>query len=410
MAVNARRIGQICTTMSMLAALATPAPGRTGLHSSMQEKGRRLAFVVGNDAYPNAPLKNGKNDARAIAMELGAAGLAVTQLYDVTKSQFNAAFAKFVDALYPDDVVIFYFAGHGVQVAGENYLIPAQFSQAGPTALQLEAIKASDVQRLLARARVRVLILDACRTNPFLGDRSGARGLARMEAAGSLVAMAAGPGQVASDNLDDTNGLYTRELLKALRVPGLSLREIMFRVRESVYEVSAAQQFPEVHDQLLGDIVLRPVPGAESRTVGPTFAAQSQAPSATPPPSRPSNPDPDNIVIDDRTGLFWMKKDIDADIDWEAAMRYCENLRLGGFADWRVPAIEELEGVYDPNGVRNMRRPLHLTYRSLWSATKIGDGSSALFFDFIDGRRYPLILGNYTRVMCVRGGGLPPAP
>ena len=134
----------------------------------------------------------------------------------------------------------------------------------------------------------------------------------------------------------------------------------------------------------------------------PTIAAPPQGSPGV--PTIQVNPDPDNLVVDDQTRLMWTKVDNGQDIVWNEAMRACEDLRLGGFSDWRLPSIEELEMLHDPNGVGNIRRPFRLTFRSLWSATKVGL-DSAWVFDFPDGRRYANSLGVWTRLLCVRAAG-----
>ena len=345
MTTKTNRIRPVCTITSRVAALAAGlAVFVTVFPVQTQQNERRLAFVVGNDAYRDAPLKNGKNDARAIAAELRDVGFTVTPLHDATRDQFTTAFATFVDQLRANDVAVFYFAGHGVQVDGENYLIPASFTGSGPAMLGLNAIKASEVQKLMERARVRVLILDACRTNPFSGNRQGAGGLASMEARGSLIAMAAGPGEVASDNPDETNGLYTRELVKVLRVPGLALREVLFRVRQQVYDASNSKQFPDYRDQLLFDIVLRPAaaagvsPPPSRRTLTPMPVPAGREPSA--PRTNPvsasgdltSDPDgaPMRLVP---AGPFWM-----GTTQSEADALIAECVREGTIAGTASPA------------------------------------------------------------------------
>jgi CBS domain-containing protein len=130
----------------------------------------------------------------------------------------------------------------------------------------------------------------------------------------------------------------------------------------------------------------------------PDTAVQPQGQAAPPPQV---NPDPVNLVLDE-AGLMWTKMDNGQDITWNEAMILCESLSIGGNRDWRLPTIEELERLYDPGGVVNIKRPFLLTFRSLWSSTRAGP-DTAWMFDFPDGRRYPVSLGSYTRLLCVRG-------
>lgn len=229
--------------------------------------GKRLAFVVGNDTYQQAPLKNARNDARVIAGVLRELGFDVTAIEDASRSTFGAALEKWARGLGASDLAVVYYAGHGVELDGQNYLVPVDYAGADAAMVKWEAVPAERIHEILQRARVGVLVLDACRNNPFAGKR-GAGGLAAMEARGTLIAYATGAGQTASDNPSGTNGLFTQELAKVLRQPGLSLTEGFRAVRKAVYDATSGQQFPAVYDGLLGDVVLRPV-AASPATPGP---------------------------------------------------------------------------------------------------------------------------------------------
>jgi len=229
------------------------------LPDASSQPARRVALTIGNDAYPAARLKNARNDATVVAGALRELGFIVTTVEDAGRMALTQAVTRFSADLRADDVAFFYYAGHGVQVEGENYLIPIDSGMdASEVAVRMNGIRASEVQQALRRARVSVLVLDACRVNPFAGARSGAGGLAPIEAKGSLVAYATGANQVASDNSSGANGLFTGELVRLLRTPGLSIREVFYQVRQKVFDLSGGNQFPAVYDQLLSDFVLRP--------------------------------------------------------------------------------------------------------------------------------------------------------
>jgi hypothetical protein len=243
--------------------------------------GRRVALVIGIDNYPRSPLLNARNDARAMASSLRELGFTVTLLEDITRNQMVGRVSEFSEALRPDDVAFFFYAGHGVQLEGENYLVPADFDGSSSTAARLNTLPVGELQSALGRAKVSVIVLDACRNNPFGNARSGGRGLAPVEARGNIIAFATGAGQTASDNPAAGNGLFTEQLLATLREPNLPLRDIFYRVRQRVYQVTNGQQFPAVYDGLLGEIVLRPDP-----TAGPVPpVAAASAVSAAPPPA-----------------------------------------------------------------------------------------------------------------------------
>jgi Caspase domain len=243
---------------------------------------RKVALVIGNDSYPQARLQNARNDARAVAAALKELGFVVTTVEDANRDQLESAVAKFGDALQPTDVAWFFYAGHGLQVGGENYLIPTDFTGTSQTSVRLSALPVTELQTAFSRAQVSVVVLDACRNNPFLATRSGGGGLAPIEARGSLVSFSTGAGQTASDNLGAKNGLFTQELLAVIREPGVTVRDMFFRVRQRVFEASSGEQFPAVYDGLVGNFVLRPAPA----TPAPTTTEATQKPAL--PPARPA--------------------------------------------------------------------------------------------------------------------------
>ena len=242
---------------------AGPSPQTTGARTldrllGRQDGGRRLALVVGNDAYPDSPLRNAVNDARAVAAALAEVGFAVTRVENASRARMAGAIGDFAADLSEDDTALFYFAGHGVQVgeSPENYLIPTDFDGRTESAVRLNALKAADVVGELQRARVAMAVFDACRNNPYRGRR-GPTGLAAMEARGTLIAYAADAGQTASDNPAGQNGLFTQHFVSALREPGLTATALFQQVRRGVVAASRERQWPAVYDSLLADFVFR---------------------------------------------------------------------------------------------------------------------------------------------------------
>ncbi len=230
--------------------------------------GRRVALVVGNDAYQaQGVLRNAVNDARAVASALGEVGFAVTRVENADRARLTSALAEFARSLRSDDVALFYFAGHGVQVDQENYLMPTDYAGQTASALRFDAVSASDVQEMLRPARMAMLVFDACRNNPYRGVRGGT-GLAPMEARGTLIAYAAGAGEVAADAAPGaSNGLFTSKFVEALREPGLTASAMFMRVRREVVSASNEEQWPAVYNDLLSDFVFRP---SATVAVGPT--------------------------------------------------------------------------------------------------------------------------------------------
>ena len=258
-----------------LAALLLAAPMASG-----QGSGRRVALVVGNDAYTElSVLRNAVNDARTVAVALEEVDFTVTRVENATRSRLAAALGRFAGRLRGDDVALFYFAGHGVQVDNTNYLIPTDYAGQTAAEVRLSTFSAAEVEDLLRPARVAMLVFDACRNNPYRRIRTSGGGLAAMEARGTLIAFAAGAGEVAADAAGpgSSNGLFTSKLVEALRVPGLTATALFQRVRREVYASSNEEQFPAVYDQLLSDFVFRPALTAGGATGGAAAAPSGAA-------------------------------------------------------------------------------------------------------------------------------------
>jgi uncharacterized caspase-like protein len=232
---------------------------------------RRHALVVGIDEYDNvATLKKAVNDARAVKAALVTAGFEVQLVEGADQISFLEAIAAFSASIGPGDEAVVYYAGHGVEIDGRNYLLPSDVPAAAPgqeIVLTNRAISVEDLVDALQQrgARISLLILDACRDNPFprSGTRSigGTRGLAPApNAEGTFILYSAGEGETALDRLSDTdpnpNSVFTRALVPLIAEPGLPLREVSRRVRSEVRQMAMSvdhAQFPAVYDQLDGD-------------------------------------------------------------------------------------------------------------------------------------------------------------
>jgi uncharacterized caspase-like protein len=178
----------------------------------------RVALVIGNAAYDNGTsLRNPINDARSIDGVLRGVGFEVIRLENATKPQIDQAILQFSRRLAPTSISLVYYAGHGVQVNGHNYLVPVEARIETEPAVRIEAVDVDVIldQMTMARSRVNIVILDACRNNPFERRfRSVSGGLASIDApAGTLIAYATSPGKVAADG-SGTNGLYTAALAR----------------------------------------------------------------------------------------------------------------------------------------------------------------------------------------------------
>jgi hypothetical protein len=226
---------------------------------------QRVALVIGNAQYREAPLRNPVNDARAVAQRLRELGFEVVLRENATRRHMGDALAEFTRLIKPSGVALIFYAGHGVQVRGRNYLIPVDMTLQTETDLRFQAVDVSTLtdELELAQSRVAFLVLDACRNNPFERRLRGAgRGLAAVDAArGTLIAYATAPGSVAADG-DGQYGTYTEALLNALALPGLKAEEVFKRVRIDVSAATQNQQVPWESSSLTGDFVFYPGAGA----------------------------------------------------------------------------------------------------------------------------------------------------
>jgi uncharacterized caspase-like protein len=269
----------------------------------------RVALVVGNGAYVNTPrLANPLNDARDIAGALKARGFIVVEAYDADKRKLDEAMRAFTDQLAKADVALFFYAGHGLQVGLQNYILPVNAKLAHERDLEFEAVKLEFVLRQMEidrEGKTSIVILDACRDNPLarnlagsMGTRSTAigRGLATAPAGlGTFIAYSTQPGNVALDGTG-RNSPFTAALLKHLPVPGRNLPALLIEVRKDVVAATKGQQVPWDHSALTVDFSF--VQGEGSATAiaspAPPRAAETVAttPSASGIPSIQKKPDP----------------------------------------------------------------------------------------------------------------------
>ncbi|MGE0388213.1 MAG: caspase domain-containing protein [Gammaproteobacteria bacterium] len=206
------------------------------------------------------------NDARAMAQALAETGFSVTLLEDGTETSMRRAIRAFGDELLRGGAGLFYYAGHGMQVRGRNYLIPVNADIQREDEVEDQAVDANFVLTKMDTAKnaLNIMILDACRNNPFHRSfRSATQGLAQMEApSGTLIAFATAPGSVAADG-DGDNGVYTKHLLQQVRQPGVPVEQLFKQVRNGVMADTKERQVPWESSSLRGDFYfMAPVAGA----------------------------------------------------------------------------------------------------------------------------------------------------
>jgi Caspase domain len=233
----------------------------------------RIALVIGNSNYTAVTaLPNPANDAKAMATFLTSAGFEVVQAPDLTQSDLRRTignFARSAAAKGPDTVVLVFYAGHGLQVDGENFLVPVDAQIEREADVPLQAMRLADVMNALStiHSKSTVVILDACRNNPFSAiNKTGGRGLAIVDAPnGSLVSYSTAPGTEALDG-DGRNSPFTAALTKIGHEPGLPIEQLLKRVRLDVSNATASQQFPWESSSLTAEFSFFPAGTGQEKT------------------------------------------------------------------------------------------------------------------------------------------------
>ncbi len=256
---------QVITTSSTT---ATPSAVVTNTLADFYKDEKRFALVIGNSNYPKSIglLKNPVNDATDFAKELELSNFDVLLLTNATYGQMRAAMLKFKEKVDANDrdktVALFYFAGHGLQHEDENYLVPIDATiefedDIARYCFAVQRMVLANMER--SNSRMNIVILDACRNNPFpaLTRSAGEQGLGEMKRArGSFMAFATAPGSVASDGTG-RNGLYTQELIKSIRKPGLTIEQVFKDVRANVLRLSGDRQNTWDSSNIIGEFYFR---------------------------------------------------------------------------------------------------------------------------------------------------------
>lgn len=251
----------------------------------------RVALVIGNSDYKKSPLKNPVNDAKDIASALQDLGFDVVLGTNLTRDEINQKVSEFSPMLAKADIGFFYFAGHGFQYEGENYLVPVAFDINNENDIPREALSTGSILKKMDDAgnAVNIVVLDACRNNPYAGsfstvkrslklpsdanstaasvlsDANLSRGLTRSNVkgltplngpSGSLIAYATAPGQVAADG-SGSNGLYTQYILNYIKQPDVAIEQVFKKVRIGVMKDTSGSQIPWENSSLLGDFYFK---------------------------------------------------------------------------------------------------------------------------------------------------------
>jgi hypothetical protein len=425
---------------------------------------RRTALIIGNSAYSSGPLKNPVNDAADMSALLKKLGFSVTLKKNAGLQEMDEAIEAFGNSLKRGGVGLFYYAGHGVQVNGANYLLPIGAKINKEADVKYQAVDANKILDEMATANngLNIVMLDACRDNPFARSfRNASRGLAIVSSApsGTFISYSTSPGNVARDG-DGRNSPYTAALLKYMQAPGLTISDVFINVRTKLkketgqvpWELSSLEgQFYFSPDKQSSPITSSATDNlsVEQRTIEAErdrmrkerelleqqeYLAEEQRmleekKKKLAMGKRPSVPTANEIkrdgrfiaydngtVLDTSTNLMWAAKDNGSLINWAAAKSYCNNYRGGGYMDWRMPTQDELAGLYDKDktsnnphaeecsGGHHITELIHLTCSSAWATET--RGSAAVRFSFLDGIRHwdNQSFGHGTRALPVRSG------
>ncbi len=354
----------------------------------------QLALVIGNNQYKYRPLANPVNDAIEVAQVLDQMDFEVTLETDLNQVAMGQAIRDFgIKLSNTPGIGLFYFAGHGVQVDGQNYLLPIDNNKIiDKYSLKAYAI---DLETLLARMgdarnRLNIIILDACRDDPFRGaGRSLGRGLARIQSiSGSIIAFATAPGKTASDiSIGENHGLFTKYLLNGLKRAHQKhqrIDDMFMQIRNGVLQESGGDQEPWYSASLnapfcfggcrqtMENVVVAPQEPSPQVSVPPVTTPEPSSPQ--PPFSLPVEPSTkpgslfislslkryidngDGTILDKKTGLIWLKQaNCFGQKSWKAAKKVVAQLADGqcGLSDsslpgwWRLPTIDEFQAIVD---------------------------------------------------------------
>jgi len=416
------------------------------LSFSAQE--RRTALVIGNGSYKTAPLRNPVNDAEDITSALRNLGFNVIHKQNATQREIEDSIRDFGNSLRKGGVGLFYYAGHGLQVNGINYIIPLDAEIREETDVKYEAVDAGRVLDAMYNAGndLNIVILDACRDNPLArGFRSGSSGLARMDAPkGTIVAYSTSPGKLALDG-KGRNSPYTAALVDYMDDPGLTIEQVFKKCRRRIDRATNGKQIPWESTSLTGDFYFstkgkdnrfseeqarlekqrRELEQLRAEIERKQQKSQDQRVEVASTPKKPSYTQPSSstsdgirrdgiyvayangIVRDTKTGLEW-KAGPDWNTNWNDARSWVQSLNLDG-GGWRMPTTDELKTLYKKGtGERNMTPLLKTSGWLVWSGETEGS-SYARSFSFDNGSRdwYYRTIANNRRgfAVCSQGDG-----
>lgn len=432
-----------------------------GLMLKKMKTEQRLALVIGNNDYQHlSKLKNPINDARAMKDALIARGFNVIYKENASKKDMKKLLTKFTFQLKPEGVGLYFFAGHGINVGGNNYLVATDSVMDAKEDVEFETYALNRITKKMraTKNRLNIIILDACRNDPF--SRSGVGGLAPIsDAKGMFVAYATEAGSVASDGGGESNGVFTKYLIEHMKERGATIERVFKNVRASVIKQTAGKQSPGVYNQIVGDFFFT-LPDDDSTALvqvqkpikSTTFTISDTAPiffsftiNAIPKDSKidlnSSEPYHEGMKLKPakykmtvsrdgyymQTGEVDLKSDLTLDIklkqiegtyldqtrkliwqdniaaktlklNWEDAKKYCQELDLDGSKNWHLPNLDDMQNLY--------AQEEHLKFVSAdryWTSDEdSSDSSEAIVSMFSFGESYSDNKLEKDNVRCVR--------
>ncbi len=322
----------LASVLFILATVSPPlvAQQRTLGVAPAQRTEQRVALVIGNAAYKSVPLANPVNDAIDVAARLKTLGFEVIERRNLSKNEVGATLREFRSKLKPGAVALFFYAGHGLQLKGVNYLPTVDADIASEEDVPMQSLDANKVLEIMdeGKTRLNLVFLDACRNNPYARSfRSAADGLARINApSGTIISFATRPGSVAADGRG-RNGLYTEHLLRAMNATDLPIEQVLKRVVSGVKGGSKGRQEPWMEGSIEGDFCFGVCGGAQVASAAPAAAI-------APLPSAPSGGGMslDDIAKQQQSRAQWSK--------WQAKMKadYKKVLALNAAPDLQAAA------------------------------------------------------------------------
>jgi uncharacterized caspase-like protein len=410
---------------------------------------RRTALIIGNSNYTIGSLRNPVNDADDMAFTLNRLGFDVILKKNAAQQDMEDAIRDLGDRLKKGGVGLFFYAGHGVQIAGKNYLLPIGARIDRETDVKYRAVDADMVLDEMGNAgnEMNIVILDACRDNPFGKTfRTASRGLAIISSAprGTLISYSTNPGNVAADG-SGRNSPYTASLVKHMATPGLQIEDVFKNVRQDLGKQTGGRQIPWELSSLEGKFYFndqasdgrnltdeskrldterqriarereilekqraldaeREQLAAEHRKIEAEMQQLAMGKRTIVSTVGETTRDhrfianSNGTVLDTKTNLMWAAKDNGSNISSANAKSYCENYRGAGYSDWRMPTYDELVRLYDKGKTYgsdcgydvHLTELIRLTCYALWGSKT--HGSEAISFS--DGMEHwgPLLFG-----------------